>query len=62
MMASNDIVVSASTSMCLEARTLAADIDRDAKPDFKVELVSELMRLDPALAAEITGQARAHAP
>lgn len=40
-------------TMRLDARQLAEDIDRDATPDFKVTLVQELFRRDPALQAEI---------
>jgi hypothetical protein len=35
------------------AEALAADISRDCTPDFKVTLVTELMRLDSALRAEL---------
>jgi len=42
----------------LSPKHLAADIDRDATPDFKVSLVQELFRLDPVLELEVINAVR----
>lgn len=40
----------------LEAFQLAEDINRDATPKFRITLIRELFRLDPALRAEVLGE------
>jgi hypothetical protein len=50
---SNKMGITTQHEITISPEQLAADIERDCTPDFKVELVRELLRLDRALAAEV---------